>query len=385
MEKTEKLYYQDAFLWEFDALVLACTKEGTAFSVVLDRTAFYPEGGGQGADSGTLGGTDVTDVHEKDGVIYHTCAAELPVGAAVHGKIDGVRRFDHMQQHSGEHICSGMICAQFHCDNVGFHLGADTVTIDFNAEIAWEDLLALEQRANAYLYENHPAEIRIYRDKEWEGVPYRSKKALEGEVRIVSFPGADCCACCGTHVNTSAQVGIVKFLSCRRFRDGVRIELLCGARAYRYLGDIWAQNLCVAQSLSAKPTQSAAAVSKLLAENADLHARLAAAEERQCADLAEKYAGSGDVLLFCAEMSGNSVRRLCDAVAHTCGGRCAVFAGADTAWKYAIADPRDDLQSLVRSLNDALNGRGGGKAGFAQGSVSAARTEIVAFFRSFFP
>ena len=233
--ETEKLYYADPFLTEFDARVLACEAEKGGYAVVLDRTAFYPEGGGQPYDTGVLGGAEVSEVHEKAGVVTHKCAAPLPVGAAVHGKIDRARRFDHMQQHSGEHICSGLICARYGCDNVGFHMGAESVTIDFNADIPWEELLELEAAANRYIYEDHAIDIQLHRGAELDAIDYRSKKPLEGDVRIVTFPGADCCACCGTHVMRSGQVGIVKFLSVQKFREGVRIELLCGGRAYRYL------------------------------------------------------------------------------------------------------------------------------------------------------
>ena len=264
--ETEKLYYADPFLTEFDARVLACEAVKDGFAVVLDRTAFYPEGGGQPYDTGVLGGAEVLDVHEKAGVITHKCASPLPVGAAVHGKIDWARRFDHMQQHSGEHICSGLICARYGCDNVGFHMGAESVTIDFNADIPWEELLEIEAAANRYIYEDHAIDIQLHRGAELDAIDYRSKKPLEGDVRIVTFPGADCCACCGTHVMRSGQVGIVKFLSVQKFREGVRIELLCGGRAYRYLSACWAQDVAAAQALSVKPTAAAAAVERLQGE-----------------------------------------------------------------------------------------------------------------------
>ncbi len=189
--ETEKLYYQDPALTEFTATVLTCEPGKAGYLVTLDRTAFYPEGGGQPADWGTLNGTAVTDVHEREGVVFHTCASPLEPGTAVEGVIDWERRFDHMQQHSGEHICSGMICARYHCDNVGFHMGAEIVTIDFNAEIPWEGLLEIEAQANRYLHENHPIQIQVCRGAELEALDYRSKKALEGDVRIVTFPGAD--------------------------------------------------------------------------------------------------------------------------------------------------------------------------------------------------
>ena len=199
-------------------------------------------------------------------------------------------------------------------------------------------------------------------------------------MRIVSFPGADCCACCGTHVAQSGQVGIVKFLSCQKFRDGVRIELLCGGRAYRYLSATWEQNLKIAQSLSAKPVESAAAVERTLGELGALKQRVARLEQASFDRLAAQNAGRGDVLLFEEEMSPDSVRKLCDAVAAVCGGRCAVFSGADGAWKYAMGQPGGDLRELTKAMNAALGGRGGGKPFFVQGSVSAGKEEILAFF-----
>ena len=379
---TKKLYYDDPFLRKFTARVLSCEAVKGGFAVVLDETAFYPEGGGQSADHGALGTVRVLDVHEKDGVITHLCDGALEPGAVVCGEIDWTRRFDHMQQHSGEHICSGLICARFDCDNVGFHMGADVVTIDFNAEIGWDAIMEIEARANEYIYEDHPVDIQFHRGAELRAIDYRSKKPLDGDVRIVTFPGADCCACCGTHVTRSGQVGIVKFLSCQKFRDGVRIELLCGGRAYRYLSATWEQNLRVAQSLSAKPTESAAAVSRMEAELGALKLRAARLENQVFAQAAARLTGEGDVLLFEEEMSSDSVRKLCDAVMNTCGGRCAVFAGADGAWKYAVGQAGGDLRELVKRLNAALQGRGGGKPGFAQGSCAATKGEIEGFFQS---
>ena len=378
--ETEKLYYADPFLTEFDARVLACEAVKDGFAVVLDRTAFYPEGGGQPYDTGVLGGAEVLDVHERAGVITHKCASPLPVGETVHGRLDWARRFDHMQQHSGEHICSGLICARYGCDNVGFHMGAESVTIDFNADIPWGKLLEIEAAANRYIYEDHAIDIQLHRGAELDAIDYRSKKPLEGDVRIVSFPGADCCACCGTHVVRSGQVGLVKFLSVQKFRDGVRIELLSGKRAHRYLSECWAQDVRIAQALSVKPNASFAGVERVLAELSALKQRCAKLEESVFAQTAAQYEGKGDVLLFEDEMSGDSLRKLCDAVTNHCGGRCAVFAGADGAYKYAIGHVGGDLRELTKKMNAELNGRGGGKPNFVQGSVAAARGAIETFF-----
>ena len=380
--ETTKLYYQDPFLREFTAAVTSCEETKGGYLVTLDRTAFYPEGGGQPYDTGTLGGAKVLEVHEKGGIITHLCDRPLPVGERVEGEIDWARRFDHMQQHSGEHICSGLICERFRCDNVGFHMGADTVTIDFNADISWEELLEIEQTANLYIYEDHPIDIQFHRGAELDKIDYRSKKPLEGDVRIVAFPGADCCACCGTHVARSGQVGLMKFLSVQKFRDGVRIEMLAGRRAHRYLSACWEQDVHVAQALSVKPTASLAGVERVLAELSALKLRCARLEESAFAQTAAQYESKGNVLLFEEEMGGDSLRKLCDAVTKTCGGRCAVFAGADGAYKYAIGHADGDLRELTKTLNAALSGRGGGKPNFVQGSVSASRAEIEAFFNA---
>ena len=380
--ETEKLYYQDPYLTTFTARVLTCEPAKTGFLVTLDRTAFYPEGGGQPADHGTLGGVSVRDVHEKDGVVFHTCDGPVETGSSVEGAIDWARRFDHMQQHSGEHICSGMICARFHCDNVGFHLGADLVTIDFNADISWEELLEIEAQANRYLWEDLPVDIQFRRGAELDALEYRSKKALEGDVRIVTFPGADCCACCGTHVARSGEIGLVKFLSCQKFREGVRIELLCGGRALAYLSRTWEQNRLVAQSLSSKPEQTYSAVTKLQGQLSDAAFRAARLEEAAFSALAAEYAGAGDVLLFQPPMPPDSVRRVADTVPETSGALAAVFAGQEGRYNYALVrSDGADISPLVKSMNAALHGKGGGRNGFAQGSVAARREDIETFFR----
>ena len=382
--ETEKLYYQDPFLKEFTATVLSCEEAKNGFKVVLDRTAFYPEGGGQPADHGQVDGVSVTDVHEKGGVIFHTCEKSVEIGKTVSCSIDWARRFDHMQQHSGEHICSGMICEKFRCDNVGFHMGADMVTIDFNAEITWEELMEIEANANRYIYENHPIDIQFHRGEELEALEYRSKKELEGDVRIVAFPGADCCACCGTHVLTSGQVGLVKFFSCQKFREGVRIEMLCGERAFRALSSAWEQNRMVSQMLSVKPDQTKNAVVRLQTELQNVKFHSARLEEAAYASIAEKHTGAGDVLLIQPPMEPDAARRLADAVAKTCGGLSAVFAGEDGGkYNYALVRADGgDISTLVKSMNGALHGRGGGRNGFAQGSAGATRAEIEAFFKN---
>ena len=377
----EKLYEENPYLTQFTAQVCSCTQGKKGWDVTLDRTAFYPEGGGQPYDVGTLGGVPVLEVHQREGQVVHTCKAPLEVGSQVEGQIDWARRFDLMQQHSGEHIVSGLAHARFGCDNVGFHMGADVITIDFNVELTWAQVQELEGEANRYLWQDRPVQVTYPTAQELEQLEYRSKKAIEGQVRIVSFPGADTCACCGTHVSSAGQVGLVKLLSCQKFRSGVRIELVCGGRALAYLSRMWEQNHRISNLTSAKLGETAQAVERLLEENQALKSRIYTMEEERFSALAGQYRGAGDVLLFEEGLTPDGLRRLTAAVQEACGGRCACFSGEDgRGYQYAIGEPGGDLRPLVKALNQALQGRGGGKPNFVQGSVAAARAEIEAFF-----
>lgn len=381
--ETEKLYYADAFMTVFTASVLTCEHGKTGFLVTLDRTAFYPEGGGQPADHGTLNGAAVTDVHERDGVIVHTVEKAVEIGENVTGIIDWARRFDHMQQHSGEHILSGILCHDYHCDNVGFHLGSDTVTIDYNADITWEQALDAERKANEIIWADTPVEITYPSPAELEALDYRSKKALTGQVRIVTFPEADCCACCGTHVLRAGQVGLIKVLSCQKFREGVRMEIVSGQRALGYLGHVYDQARAVGQRLSVKPGDILPAVERLEEEQTALKAREAAMEDQLFRRIAAEHAGAENALVFQPSLRPDAVRRLADALGHACTGLAAVFAGEDGHWNYALLrSDGADLSPTVKAMNTALHGRGGGRNGFAQGSVQAGEAEIRDFFNN---
>ncbi len=377
----EKLYEQNAYMTTFTAQVLSCQSGKKGFDVILDQTAFYPEGGGQPYDTGVLGSTQVLEVHERDGHVVHTCKDALEVGSQVEGHIDWERRFDLMQNHSGEHIVSGTAHNKWGCENVGFHMGSDLITIDLNILLTEEQLKELEQDVNRYILEDHPVVIAFPNEEELAALEYRSKKALTGQVRIVSFPGADTCACCGTHVSTSGQIGLVKLLTVQKFRDGVRIELVCGNRAFRYLDRALEQNRQISNLLSAKVFETGSAVRRLLSENEALKARIQAMEDHRFSALAEQYADTGNVVLFENGLTPDGVRRLCAAVVERCGGRCVCLSGQDgEGYKYAMGHKGGNLKELVKTLNQTLNGRGGGKPDFAQGSVNASRTEIEAFF-----
>ncbi len=376
-----KLFENDSYLTRFTARVLSCAQGKKGYDVTLDQTAFFPEGGGQPYDTGTLGGVQVLEVHDRGGQIVHTCAGPLEVGSQVEGIVDWERRLDHMQQHSGEHIVSGLAHAKYGCDNVGFHMGSDVVTIDLNVELDQQQLEELELEANRYLWQDRPVQLLYPTSDELERMDYRSKKAIQGQVRIVTFPGADTCACCGTHVRSAGQVGLIKLLSVQRFRDGVRIELVCGGRALRYVNAMVAQNRHISNLLSTKAAETGRGVERLLEEKHQLKARLTAMEDARFRALAEQYTGAGDVLLFEEGLTPDGLRRLCDAVLNVCGGRCACFSGDDAGgYAYAVGQRGGDLRAFSKDMNQALGGRGGGKPDFVQGRVSAGREQIEGYF-----
>lgn len=378
--ETVRLYYQDAHLREFSAHVVSCEPEKDHWAVVLDQTAFYPEGGGQPGDTGTLDSARVLDTHARGEEIVHDCDAPLAAGSTVRGTIDWARRFDYMQQHSGEHIVSGIIHRRFGYENVGFHMGADMVTIDFSGMLTMDDVREIEREANEAVWANLPIVVSWVDGEEKANAVYRSKKPISGVLRLVSIPAIDVCACCGTHVSMTGEIGLIKMFTCQKFHDGVRLEMLCGRKVYSYVNSILEQNKRISGLLSAKPQQTAQAAERMLDELAQVKYRAGALELRLIAQAAEALAGKGDSLLF-MDLSADGLRQMADAGMHACGGVCAVFTGSDEAgWRYAIGHAGGDLRAFSKRMNDALRGRGGGKPEFVQGSVQASRAEIEAFW-----
>ncbi len=377
---TEKLYYADPYLTEADSTVLCCTESKKGFVVELDRTVFYPTGGGQPFDTGILGTAKVLDVWDEEGTVFHLCSEPLTVGSQVHGKIDWERRFELMQHHSGEQLVSGIVHARFGYDNVGFHMGSEVITIDFSGELDYSTLREIEAAANAAVYRNIPCHI-FYPDAETlKTLDYRSKKELTGQVRLVQFADIDLCACCGLHVAHSGEIGLIKLLSTTKFHNGSRVELLCGSKALAWLNIVADQNKEISGLLSAKVDQTASYVRKQAEELTQAKARCAQLENQLFALKAQSVAGQKNVLLFEEGLTPDSTRRLCDAVLQNCEGYCAVFSKKEEGWNYAIGSKEIDLRSMVKDLNATLNGRGGGKPNFVQGSANTDRPSIEAFF-----
>ena len=363
--------------------MLACREVKKGYEILLDQTVFYPEGGGQPCDIGTMNRVEVMDVQEKDGEIWHRTREAIQEGTEVTCRIDWERRFDLMQQHSGEHLISGLIHEKYGYNNVGFHMGSETITLDVDGEVPEEVLKEIEAKANQYVWENHPIEITHPSEEELKTLPYRSKKELTGDVRIVTWPGMDICACCGVHVDFSGEIGQITLVSAQKFKGGMRIEMLCGRRALEYTNQLKEQNRRISQLLSAKWNDTADTVEKLQKEYQQLKFRMVGMELKKIETIAAQTAGCGDQLLFEEDMSPDSVRKLASDVMESCGGRCAVFNGNDeNGYRYIIGEKDGDLREFVKEMNRKLQGRGGGKPFFVQGSVQASRKEIETFFAS---
>ena len=378
--EVKKLYYADSHLKDFSAVVTGCEAVKGGWAVTLDATAFYPTGGGQECDLGILGGARVLDVKEQGENILHLCDTPLEVGAEVTGTIDWERRFDHMQQHSGEHLVMGQIYQKFGYHNVGFHMGGHLVTIDLDGPVTWEDLMEIERRTNQIICRNIPVKTWYPSPEELPNVKYRTKKQLPWPVRIVEFGGEDVCACCGTHVKSTGEIGLVKFVSCVKFKEGVRIEMASGRRATELYQQIFEQNRQVSQTFSAKILETGSAARKFNDMLAQEKYRAIGLQRKIFGAIAQSYAGKERAVHFEADLQPGQVRELADAIAEKTD-TAIVYSGCDaTGYSICILSKTQDTRALGKEVNAALNGRGGGKPGAFQGSLKATKEQIEAFF-----
>ena len=378
---TEKLYYLDSHLFEFEATVLAAREEKRGWEIVLDRTAFFPEGGGQPADTGMIGPARVLDVHEREGEIRHLCDRELAPGVYACA-VDREKRLRRMQNHSGEHVFSGLTHQKYGAENVGFHMAADCMTIDFDKDLSFEQLSEIEYEANLAVRANIPVRTFYPSPEELKVLEYRSKKELAGAVRIVEIAGIDRCACCAPHVRATGEIGAIKLLTAERHRGGVRLSLICGMDAlddYRRKQDNAA---AISALLSAKRDEIAPAVERLLESEAKLKERASILGMRCAAMRAEAIAPTeGNICLFDEGLSEAAARELVNRLTEKTDGVAALFL-ADGAgqWRYIIGSRRVDLRSAAKAINAGVSGRGGGRPEMIQGSAAASEKEIASFF-----
>lgn len=384
MEEMNELFYRDEYAREFDAEVISCQKGKKGYEVVLSDTAFYPEGGGQPADRGTLGQVNVLDVKRRNGEILHITDAPLEPGMIVHGVLDWERRFDHMQQHSGEHILSGVVHAQFGYDNVGFHMNDEVVTVDFNGPITWEEAMELEDKVNAYIWTDAESRELYPSEEELKAMDYRSKIELKGKVRLVEYPGADLCACCGTHVAHTGEIGLMKILSVSRHKDGVRMEMLFGGRAMKDYDRKHLLNTEFSCRLSAKPYETGEALQRVLDEMNAMKFRMQAMNERYYAMRATSIPVGEPVIFFNEPgMSMVEIRKFCDYLISTGKVKTAMIISPKDkeSVNYVMGSADLNMRDVGKLLNEKLHGRGGGRPEMVQGSFQAEAEAVEQAFR----
>ncbi len=374
---TEKLFYKDSHMTTFSAHVESCKQEGEFYEVVLSRTAFFPTGGGQDADTGILGGVRVLDVYEKDDIVYHIIDGALPVGEEVEGQIDWEERFSKMQQHSGEHIVSGLVHAKYGYNNVGFHMGTDTITMDYDGVLTMAQLREIEVEANRVVIGNHPIISLFPTAEELEHIEFRSKKELSGQIRLVEIPGYDRCACCAPQVKRTGEIGQIRLLGLQNYKGGVRVNMLCGFRA---LEDYHCKTGILKELsgiLSASESEIIDEVLRLKGELSDKKNQIADLKQNLLEWKVKEIPDGEELVIMFEELEGNGPRELMNLLIEKGTGVAAVFSGNDAdGYRYVIGSRQKDVRPIAKSLNEEFVGRGGGKPEMVQGSLAGRAEDI---------
>jgi len=380
---TERLYYFDSYLKNFKAVVLSCEKTGKGFKAILDKTAFFPEGGGQKPDTGFIGDAKVTDVQEMNGSIFHFVDKELNINTEYECSLDWEQRFLRMQNHSGEHIVSGVVNSLFGYDNVGFHMEEDYVTVDFSGELTREQLDEVELLSNRAVYDNVEIECFFPTPEEIEKLDYRSKLDLKDNVRLVKIGNTDLCACCAPHVKRTGEIGVIKILDFMRHRGGVRIVMKCGLKALLDYRSKYESVYNVSVMLSAKQHEIASFVEKKLGEIEAMHRKYTDFKMQIAESDKENLVYFGDCAIFVSVFYDADMMRELANYGMEQKLLCVIFSGNDeTGYSYVAGSLKLDLNIFAKAFNSALNGRGGGRGTMIQGKVSSSKQEIISYFET---
>lgn len=377
--KTVRLFDESAYIKEFEAQVLSCERQGKRFAVVLNQTAFFPEGGGQAADKGTLGGVPVLDVAEQNGVIYHY----LPeaVSGTVHGKLDWQTRFERMQNHSGEHVVSGIIHKYTGADNISFSLTDTETTLAFNVPLEDALLQTVEREANEAVFQNKSITAFYPDSQALQSYNYRSKLELSENVRLVEIEGIDLCACCAPHCAATGEIGLIKIVDTERYKGGTKLWIQCGSRALAHYDMLLREGREISHLLCAKLDTIDSAVAKLKQSKESAEYALVAARRKAIADAVEACEPTqGDYITLCA-FSGDDLRLFAEGLKEKVGGLIVVLEGDDTGgYRYVMTAKEVDIAPLVKAANQALCGKGGGRDNMARGTYRARLEQIKDFF-----
>lgn len=389
-----RLYYQDSEQYNFQARVISCDKENDSrYLIVLDKTAFFPEGGGQAGDIGTIritGDDDINpnvipvlDTIEKDGEIYHVIDSEVAPGTSIIGDVDMRVRFDRMQQHTGEHIVSGIVHSLFGYTNVGFHLGDEITTLDFDGPINDDQLRTIEQKANEAVFQNIEIKTFFPTKEEEAEIDYRSKIDIEGQVRLVEIPGVDMCACCAPHVKMTGEVGLIKIVDAINYKGGMRLMILCGGRALDNYAKLYDDAKSLSVRLSVPVSEFAERTNTALDESESRRQQIFALEEKFMSQITPEQIGSASIV-FVENIEADIVRNYVNnilAQSEIDDKIVAAFIGNDDdGYRYIIASNSIDLKSFAKDMNEKLDGKGGGKPQMIQGTLLAKEEKIREYF-----
>ncbi len=380
-------YLYDTLPYEaaFEATVVSCAEVETGFEIELDQTLFFPEQGGQTPDQGVLftetGEIEVTDVQIRDGIIYHTVAEAIVVGSLVAGRIDWDYRFSNMQQHTGEHIFSGIVKELFDYDNVGFHLSDSIVTMDYSGALTEAQVQDVEMRANKAIWEDHSVIATFPTDEELATLEYRSKKELTGQVRIVTIEGVDVCACCAPHVRSTAEVGILKVMSIQNYKGGTRLSILCGKRAFEVFAKDQQLISQLKHTLSANEEDLLPFVEHLKDENASLHYELNGVyTEELTRELLSMDTSEPAIIFTTKTFDAKVVRDAINERVKLSEELAAVFSQTkEGSFSFIIGSAKVDCREIASALRERFGAKGGGQVRMIQGNVSAAPEEIREF------
>ena len=387
---TEKLYDTDSYLSEFTCKVISLYSNKNYLCLETDRTAFFPEGGGQTCDKGTFDGINVENIQIIEGKIVHFVknsdenAEKFRIGTVLTGKIDMKKRFSDMQQHSGAHIFSGIVNSLYGYNNVGFHLGTEVVTLDFDGELNEDDICKVENLVNKTIWDNLEIKVSFPSDDELKKIKYRSKIEIDGQVRLVEIPGIDICACCAPHVKHTGEIGIVRVVNFERYKGGTRFSILCGERAFYDLRHKLKQNRLVSNLTSAKQDETAAAVERLKNENEKLKYDIVGLTRELLSLKSQSIEHQDRIIVFDDNLQGKLLQDFAISLMDKSAEFSACFSSENGSYRYCIVSRQINLQPLCKALNSQFSGRGGGKPEIVQGSLTAqTKDEITAFLKEF--
>lgn len=395
---TFELYYSHPYKTDFEADIIsidACDTEKSTYKVILNQTLFFPEAGGQSCDKGEIIFENITTAVENvqidnDGIITHYIHSSSPldtkslVDTGIRGRIDWEHRFSNMQQHSGEHIFSGIVHEKYGYDNVGFHLSDNSVTMDYNGYLSPDDVAEIEALVNKVIAGNVDIDCSFPGDNELESIDYRCKGELTGDVRIVEIKGVDICACCCPHVVRTGEIGLLKVISSIKYKGGTRLSILCGFRALKYFSSLQADMNELRTLLSSELSEVVNNVAAIKNERDELKIKLREANKAKLISEIDNLSDSAKALIFTDEVDAKSQREALNYLIERRDNYCGILVGDDKkGYSYLIGSNSLDSTLIGERLKESFGAKGGGKKEMIQGFVEAKACDIKALLDSF--